>query len=214
MLHRLIEELSNRPRFFLFCRGLLEVNFTVIRRTIQRYLGSGENRRVLDLACGPGAFSDLFTAAGYMGIDINANYIAYANKNYRGTFEVHDARALAIADSTFDDVLVYGLLHHLGDDDVGSVAREVKRVLRPGGRALVIEDIPTQDRLNFVGHLLHWAENGHYIRPAEEYRRLLTPYFRVVDQQLFRSGVCDYFMASLVADGEAPDTESGQEPAP
>ena len=214
MLHRLIEELSNRPRFFLSCRGLLEVNFTVIRRTIQHHLGTGENRRVLDVACGPGAFSDLFTAERYMGIDLNTQYITYANKNYRGAFEVQDARALAIADGTFDDALVYGLLHHLGDDDVSSVAREVKRVLRPGGRVLVIEDIPIQNSLNFVGHLLHWAENGNYIRPADEYRRLLTPYFRVVDEKLFRSGVCDYFMASLVADGDAPETESGQDPAP
>ena len=208
MLHSLIEKLSNYPRFFLFCRGLLEANFTVIRKTIQSYLGSGESRRVLDVACGPGAFSDLFMAESYTGIDLNPNYIAYANKNYRGAFEVQDARALGFAEGSFDDVLVYGLLHHLGDDDVSAVARGLKRVLRPGGRALVIEDIPTESSLNLVGHLLHWAENGHYIRPADEYRRLLTPYFRVAEEKLFRSGVCDYYMASLVADGDAPETEA------
>ena len=208
MLHSLIEKLSNYPRFFLFSRGLLEANFTVIRKTIQSYLGSGESRRVLDVACGPGAFSDLFMAESYTGIDLNPNYIEYANKNYGGAFEVQDARALGFAEGSFDDVLVYGLLHHLGDDDVSSVARGLKRVLRPGGRALVIEDIPTESSLNLVGHLLHWAENGHHIRPADEYRRLLTPYFRVAEEKLFRSGVCDYYMASLVADGEAPETEA------
>lgn len=208
MLHGLIEKLSNYPGFFLFCRGLLEANFTVIRKTIQDYLGSGENRRVLDVACGPGAFSDLFESEGYTGIDLNPKYIAYAKKHYRGAFEQQDARALGFAEGSFDDVLVYGLLHHLEDSDVTSVAKGLKRVLRPGGRALVIEDIPTESSLNLVGHLLHWAENGHYIRPAEEYRRLLAPHFRVQDEKLFRSGVCDYYMASLVADGEAPNPEA------
>ena len=147
-------------------------------------------------------------AENYTGIDLNSNYIEYANKNYRGTFEVQDARALAFAEDSFDDVLVYGLLHHLEDDDVSSVARGLKRVLRPGGRVLIIEDIPTESNLNLVGHILHWAENGHYIRPPGEYRRLLTPYFRVAEERHFRSGVCDYYMASLVADGEAPETKA------
>ena len=55
--------------------------------------------------------------------------------------------------------------------------------------------------MNLVGHLLHWAENGHYIRPADNYRDLLKRYFRFEDEQLFRSGVCDYYMARVVADG-------------
>ena len=71
---------------------------------------------------------------------------------------------------------------------------------RPGGRALVIEDIPTTSKLNVVGHMIHWAENGHYIRPADDYRSLLRPFFRVEDEGQFRSGVCDYYMARVVAD--------------
>jgi hypothetical protein len=69
---------------------------------------------------------------------------------------------------------------------------------------LVIEDIPTESRLNLVGHLLHWIENGHYIRPAEEYRRLLSPHFRIADERLFRSGVCDYYMARLLVGPDPP----------
>jgi hypothetical protein len=44
------------------------------------------------------------------------------------------------------------------------------------------------------------VENGHYIRPAEGYRRLLSPHFRVSEERLFRSGVCDYYMVRLIAD--------------
>jgi SAM-dependent methyltransferase len=202
MLHALIEKLSNYPRFFLFCRSLLEADFTAIRSTIREHLASDPERRVLDVACGPGAFSDLFAEQSYTGIDINPTYIDYARKHYRGDFFVQDARALEFPVGRFDEALVYGVLHHLDDGDVESVARSLKRVLRPGGVVLIIEDIPTESKLNFVGHLLHWIENGHFIRPAEEYRRLLSPHFRIEEERLFRSGVCDYFMARLVASSD------------
>lgn len=208
MLHALIERLSHYPRFFLFCRGLFEANFKIIRGTIREHLSPAPGRRVLDVACGPGAFSDLFPEEQYTGVDLNPKYIHYAKGHYRGEFEVQDARELNFPERHFDDVLVYGLLHHLDDEGVTAVAEGVKRVLRPGGRALVIEDVPTESKLNIVGHILHWAENGHFIRPAEKYRMLLAPHFRLEEERLFRSGVCDYYMARLVAEGNGAGPES------
>jgi SAM-dependent methyltransferase len=204
MLHALIERLSNYPRFFLFCRGLLEANFTVIRKTIREHLASDPRVRVLDVACGPGAFSDLFPEQSYTGIDINPRYIEYARARFRGEFFVQDARRLDFGEGRFDEALVYGVLHHLDDGDVTAVAQSVRRVVRPGGVVLVIEDIPAESRLNLVGHLLHWIENGHYIRAADEYRRLLSPHFRITDERIFRSGVCDYYMARLLAGPDSP----------
>ncbi len=215
MLHALIEKLSDYPRFFLFCRGLLEANFKVIRKTIRDHLGSDPGRKVLDVACGPGAFSELFPKDGYTGIDLNPKYIRFAKENFEGQFSVQDARALDFPEGAFDDVLVYGLLHHLDDDDVTAVLSGMKRVLRPGGKALIIEDIPTESRLNLIGHLLHWAENGHYIRPADGYRTLLEPFFRFEDEKLFRSGVCDYYMARVVTvtrDQGSPNSPSTKSP--
>jgi len=212
MLHAFIEKLSDYPRFFLFCRGLLEANFKVIRKTIRDHLGAHPERKVLDVACGPGAFSDLFPKDVYTGVDLNSKYIRFAQKHYQGQFSVQDARALDFPEATFDDILVYGLLHHLDDDDVTAVVSGMKRVLRPGGKALFIEDIPTESRLNLIGHLLHWAENGHYIRPADNYRTLLEPFFSFEDEQVFRSGVCDYYMARVVA--PIPNEESRSSKSP
>ncbi len=203
MLHALIEKLSNYPGFFLFCRGLFEADFTVIRKTIREHLAFDANVRVLDVACGPGAFSDLFSEQSYTGIDINPRYIEYAKKHFRGEFFAQDARRLSFEDGRFDEALVYGVLHHLDDSDLTEVARSIRRVVRAGGAVLVIEDIPTESHLNLVGHLLHWIENGHYIRPAEEYRRLLSPHFRIAEERVFRSGVCDYYMARLVTPSDS-----------
>ena len=62
---------------------------------------------------------------------------------------------------------------------------------------MLIEDIPTVSRFNLIGHLIHWAENGHFIRPQAAYRHLLAPFFRIEKEKVFRSGICDYYSALL-----------------
>lgn len=209
MLRSIIETLSNQPGLFLFARGILEGNFKTIHRTIREQLSMKPGHKVLDVACGPGAFSVLFDPHGYHGVDINAKYIRYAKRHYGGSFQLMDARELEFEDASFDEALIFGLLHHLSDGDAQAVIRGLARVLKPAGRALVIEDIPTESKLNLIGHLLHWVENGHFIRPAEDYRRLLVPYLRLKEEQIFRSGICDYYMASLVCEEPNRPTSSG-----
>ncbi len=203
MIRFFIEKVSNQPGLFLLARGILEGNFKAIHRAIRGQLSAKQGHKVLDVACGPGAFSVLFEPEGYYGVDLNEKYIAYAQRRYQGSFGVMDARQLDFADASFDDALVFGLLHHLNDEDAQAVIEGLVRVLKPGGRALVIEDIPTESRLNLIGHLLHWVENGHFIRPADQYRDLLSSRLRLKEDQIFRSGICDYYMASLIREEES-----------
>jgi ubiquinone/menaquinone biosynthesis C-methylase UbiE len=196
---KLVERISDHPVLFIFCRSLLENDFKAIRATIRRHLKPSEGLRSLDLGCGPGAFSDMFDHGDYVGVDMNRRYIDHARKSRRGTFVVGDARALDLPDDRFDQTLIFGLLHHLPDDDVRAVLREAKRTLAPGGRILAIEDIPAVSRLNLIGHLIHAAENGEHIRPVPEYRRLYGEGFRIETDEVLRSGICDYYAAVLSA---------------
>jgi ubiquinone/menaquinone biosynthesis C-methylase UbiE len=169
----------------------------MIRAVILRDLRVEKGVRTLDLGCGPGTFSDIFAQEDYWGADINLRYIEYARQAHRGNFVVCDARNVNLPDGQFDQVLVFALLHHLPDSDVRQVLREVKRLLAPGGRVLLIEDIPAASRLNLIGHLLHKMEQGRYIRPVEEYRRLYSGAGRILSEETLRSGVCDYYLAVL-----------------
>jgi hypothetical protein len=95
-------------------------------------------------------------------------------------------------------VLIFGLLHHLSDHDTRAVLKETHRLLVRGGRVLVIEDIPAVSRLNLIGHLIHHIENGEYIRPQADYRRLFDEFGRVEGEEILKSGICDYYKAVLV----------------
>jgi ubiquinone/menaquinone biosynthesis C-methylase UbiE len=199
MFSKLISWLSDQPALFLFLRGVLENDFRAIRATIARGLDMRAGVRTLDLGCGPGAFSTPFPPETYVGIDINPRYIAYACRHFKGKFQVGDAQHVDLADRSVDQVLVFGLLHHLDDGTVSAVLAEMRRVLRPEGHALVIEDIPAVSRLNLLGHLTHYAENGEHIRAPEAYRQLYGQTFRIERDETLRSGICDYYAAILTA---------------
>jgi ubiquinone/menaquinone biosynthesis C-methylase UbiE len=195
---KLVERVSDHPVLFIFFRAILENDFKAIRAVIRRDLKCGPGVRTLDLGCGPGAFSDLFDGGEYVGADLNRRYIEYAQKNRTGRFVVSDARKVDLPDRGFEQLLIFGLLHHLPDEDVRAVLSEVRRLLVPGGRLLVIEDIPAVSRLNLIGHLIHNVENGEHIRPADEYRRLYSEAGRIEREEVLRSGICDYYSAVLV----------------
>jgi ubiquinone/menaquinone biosynthesis C-methylase UbiE len=198
LLSTLVERVSDHPVLFIFFRSILENDFKAIRAQVRKELRLGGQQRTLDLGCGPGAFADLFVGDDYVGVDMNARYIDYARRHRPGAFLTGDARRLELPDARFDQVLIFGLLHHLPDEDVRAVLGEAMRLLSPGGRALVIEDIPAVSKLNLIGHLIHNGENGEHIRPPEEYRRLYAAAGRVENEEILRSGICDYYKAVLI----------------
>ena len=193
-----VQRISDHPVLFIVLRSVLENDFKAIRAVIRRDLRVRQGLRTLDLGCGPGAFADLFAGDDYVGIDLNARYIDHARKTRQGAFIVSDARHVELPDARFDQVLIFGLLHHLPDEDVRAVLAECRRLLVRGGRVLVIEDIPAISRLNLIGHLIHRVENGEHIRPVEEYQRLYSEAATIASGEVLQSGICDYYAAVLV----------------
>ncbi len=193
-----VQRISDHPVLFIVLRSILENDFKAIRAVIRERLRVRQGLRTLDLGCGPGAFADLFAGDDYVGVDLNARYIDHARKTRQGAFIVGDARKVELPDGRFDQILIFGLLHHLSDDDVRAVLAEARRMLVPGGRMLVIEDIPAISRLNLIGHLIHNVENGEHIRPPAQYRRLYVEAARIETEEILQSGICDYYAAVLV----------------
>jgi 2-polyprenyl-3-methyl-5-hydroxy-6-metoxy-1,4-benzoquinol methylase len=99
--------------------------------------------KVLEIGCGLGTDGAQFAKAGanYTGIDLTEASIELAGKRFelsglQGEFRVADAEKLNFANETFDLVYSHGVLHHT--PDTGMAVREIHRVLKPGGRAMVM----------------------------------------------------------------------------
>jgi SAM-dependent methyltransferase len=86
--------------------------------------------RLLDVGCGIGWLADHF--ADYTGLDGSPDAVDAATERGRNV-QLHDvAEPLPCADASFDGVVMKDLLEHVPDPV--ALVREVRRVLRPGGR--------------------------------------------------------------------------------
>lgn len=104
--------------------------------------------QVLDLGCGGGMDSVLASRAvlpggGVVGLDISDEMVGKARRLAAALhadsvrFEQGEAETMPFADATFDVAFANGLLNLCPDKP--AVARELRRVLKPGGRAVVAE---------------------------------------------------------------------------
>jgi len=106
------------------------------------FVGAG-GLRVLEIGCGIGTDGAQFAKAGadYTGSDLTDAAVELARKRFelsglRGRFSVADAETLDFADNSFDLVYSHGVLHHTPDTQ--QAVNEIHRVLKPGGRAIVM----------------------------------------------------------------------------
>ncbi len=104
---------------------------------------SAQGLKVLEIGCGVGTDGAQFAGAGadYTGVDLTDAAIELAQKRFElfnlpGEFQTADAEKLDFADDSFDLVYSHGVLHHTPDTE--RAVREIYRVLRPGGRAVVM----------------------------------------------------------------------------
>jgi arsenite methyltransferase len=114
------------------------------RALVHEAMGAREGDRVLDVGCGPGFFvTEILETVGshgsVVGVDLSPDMLAVAAKRaqeYPNVEFIESAAArLPFADASFDRALSVQVLEYV--DDVPAALRELHRVLRPGGRAVV-----------------------------------------------------------------------------
>jgi SAM-dependent methyltransferase len=121
-------------------RTLSALNLISRQRFALEMLEAGAPRasKVLDAGCGPGEMARELTRRGYdvWGLDIAEAMIRYARERCgSGRFQAGDLEHLPFRDNTFDAVVCLGVVEY--QEAAERSLREIWRVLRPGGRAVI-----------------------------------------------------------------------------
>lgn len=138
--------------------------------------------RILDVACGTGRFlKQLHGAlpdAKLYGVDLSPNYLKEAKKTLADVPGVglvaENAEKLPFRDEIFDVVTSIFLFHELPGDARRNVLGELRRVLRPGGTAVICDSAQLADSAEIDGalarfpHLYHEPYYKGYVRDPLE----------------------------------------------
>jgi ubiquinone/menaquinone biosynthesis C-methylase UbiE len=136
-----------------------------LRRALLEQAALQPAYRVLDVGCGTGTLAILIKqehpTVTVIGIDPDRKALVRAErKAQRAEVSVHFERGFADAlpypDATFDRVFSSLMFHHLGRNEKEQSLREIRRVLRPGGRLEFLDlASPNSHAHGFLSHLIH-----------------------------------------------------------
>ncbi|MFI9813761.1 class I SAM-dependent methyltransferase [Saccharothrix variisporea] len=152
------------------------------RRTYGRFVELADVRagdRVLDIGCGPGYLTSLAAEAGgsAVGVDVSEPMVEEARR-LRGsgncTFEIGRAEALPFEDGSFDVIVSALAVHHIPEEHRATAYTEMRRVLKPGGRALIADFRPPRNRA--ARHLVRALTGGEAMsrNPFERIAPMMT----------------------------------------
>lgn len=196
----LINWLFQNPRVFNITRRILENNFISEGEVIQKELCSSNGRkRILDIGCGTGDFSYFLCCGNYTGVDTEKRYIKYAHKNCQGEYLLASACELPFQSNIFDIIFISHFFHHIDDEAIYKVLVEIKRIIKPDGVILIIEDVPVKSKINIFGKFFQKCDRGKNIREIEQYNELFGESFTLKKRYLIKSGIFEFavFVLSL-----------------
>lgn len=207
-LNRIERALMNNP-----LRDLLQWRYEA--PLLERLGGHVEGLRVLEVGCGRGVGVEIllrqFGAAHVTAFDLDPAMVALARRRLarygpdRLALLVASADTIPAGDASFDAVFDFGIIHHV--PDWRAAIREVRRVLRPGGR-FYFEEVTSHalDRWTYRTFLDHPRDDRFSARElvAELERHGIAVGGSVVER---------FFGDFIIGVGRAETTAGGAGPA-
>ena len=157
----------------------IKKSFDPWHQTVARRLPDLNGKNVLEVGCGRGDFAiwlaQKFPMAAITAVDFSGKAIEIAQARsgeLKGgvTFQVEDAENLRLPDQAFDQVISCECLEHVPHP--AKMAREIWRVLKPGGRFI----LTTENYFNgmVLGWMVSWWRNkafdsGSGVQPHENF---------------------------------------------
>ena len=149
-------------RVLVLLRQILDLRAVAMR-------AQGSRERVIDIACGTGRFLDFvkqtWPRLPVVGLDLSEAYARHARAHLsrwsRVDLVVANAEALPAPDASFDAATCIFTFHELPPQVRRSVLRECARVLKPGGRLVIVDSLQLGDEPDYDGMLELFPQNFH-----------------------------------------------------
>jgi SAM-dependent methyltransferase len=205
----------------------LEVKARWLVRLARSRLGTTEALRALDLGCGLGLLERHLTELGtpVFGADVALSPLAAGRRAELRS--VLYSSSLPFASGAFDLVFMASVLHHVRPELRPSLLREVRRVVRPGGLAVIFEHNPWHPGTRWIVSRCEFDRDAVLVgpgtlrrtvrkaglRPVLRRHLLVTPWsgrlFDAVDRALGRLPLGAQYLLATMPEPEGADDPGG-----
>jgi ubiquinone/menaquinone biosynthesis C-methylase UbiE len=132
-----------------------ELNKVIIRPNVLQTLGNLQGKSFLDVGCGSGYLTSESAkmAVRVVGTDFAPSFIQLCQEKYKDqsnlSFQTQDiTKKFDFQDEVFDVVLCKMVLQYV--EDIGNFAHESVRVLKEGGRVIIVVDHPFHSQFYYA----------------------------------------------------------------
>ena len=167
----------------------MQAKADLIARKLASLNASGKSMKALDVGCGVGTLipyvKPLFGSIA--GCDVSAESIATAKAGDSTTDYRHynAGSRLPFEDASFDFAMTVCVVHHVPPAQWGDFFAEIKRVLRPGGLACVIEHNPLNPATRLAVMRCPFDEDAVLLRSGKANALFSSAGFRLDETEFF-----------------------------
>ena len=150
---------------------------------------------VLDIGCGPAEILNYIPLSNYYGFDIDKRHINYARKKFNRNnchffckkFTFKDLKKLP----KFDYVVLFGILHHLKNEEAKTILKLCRKVMKKKGVLLTEDPIFTKNQ-NIIAKFFIKNDRGANVRTKNEYLKLAKQNFKKINAKISNQSFIPY----------------------
>ncbi len=152
---------------------------------IKNVLCPKHGESILDIGCGPGKILEYIPdGVNYTGIDLNSRYIDKAKEkyNHKGEFICGklDSGFNFENKNKYDKIFAFALVHHLDDDVLGDIYRQIPSLLVEKGSFYTVDPTYTNKQSTIAKWIIS-KDRGQNVKSPIGYESMLTNYFTSVE---------------------------------
>jgi SAM-dependent methyltransferase len=172
------------PAIYDFCQWLAgaSVSQQVISEEFAKLPSHGS---VLDVGGGTGLTRPLLPAWNYCCLDPDRQKLEGFRTKFPDEESVQaSACEIPLADASFDLCIMVAVSHHLADEEFRRALAEIKRILRPQGKFMLLDAVwnPT----NIRGRFLWSVDRGSFPKTASALEDHLTGHFGIDRRRMWK----------------------------
>lgn len=194
-----IYNLINSPLFYIFFQKIM--SGTSFRKKIIIKNIKNSKVKVLDIGCGPAEVLNYIPNSVYYGYDIDPRSINYAKKKYKDKNHHFFCKKFGKSEikklPKIDYVILFGIVHHLNDEEVKNLFELCKKVMKKNA-VLLTEDPILIKNQNPIARFLIKNDRGMNIREKSNYLKLVNVYFKNIRAKITHQFFVPYTWFSTI----------------